>query len=611
MTLLPGSGKDLIACNLRQAYQVENSDNEPSARIPNYEALSYAWGEASKTRSICLDGFQYSVTENLGHALHYLRDRQRQRTLWIDAICINQSDDTEKRQQVGSMHQIFANAQLVIVWLGKPSVDSDLAMSFVKMIHDCFNPPVDPDEEEQNIDWIGSFGQARVGSELIRPNYSHSWVAFHRLLNRSWWSRAWVMQELLVAKRVVICCGHASASWMAFRVAIPVTRMANSEIVSCIVDGTSCLISSISELYSLPIHLIEPAFRLVARKVARSEIGTRDIQRAEGLTHWLSGTRHRACKVAHDKIYSVLGLAGGQFREAILPDYSQPIETLFAQTARIYIETSGCLDIISHSQHSKGQQNMPSWVPDWGRHERATSFAEVAVTNCHQASGTTVAAASFSSDTLMLLAKGICMGIVADRQIEVHLLPDLTKEKKQHTASGEIIDGSEDYDTVYWHFVRSAEVLLYPAMELLSPEDPLWADHLDLFLRAFQIQRRHGKIVLGDNFDRRRPHLESWAHLTEQQICPHFPRFYDHLQGLLTSRTIISTEDGRLGIAPDFTEAGDLVCVLFGCHSPVVLRKIDGLFFFVGDCWMYQMMDGEAIQMLNEGMIQEDQFTIV
>jgi len=51
------------------------------------------------------------------------------RLLWVDAICINQSDDTEKAVQVAEMHHIYQKATSVYVWLGPASDTSDLAMS--------------------------------------------------------------------------------------------------------------------------------------------------------------------------------------------------------------------------------------------------------------------------------------------------------------------------------------------------------------------------------------------------------------------------------------------------------------------------------------------------
>jgi len=74
---------------------------------PVYEALSYAWGDRIRGYPIALNGLPFIVFDNLGQALHQLRDTEHDRTLWIDAICINQSDLEERSSQVQKMQQIY------------------------------------------------------------------------------------------------------------------------------------------------------------------------------------------------------------------------------------------------------------------------------------------------------------------------------------------------------------------------------------------------------------------------------------------------------------------------------------------------------------------------
>ncbi|KAK3339775.1 heterokaryon incompatibility protein-domain-containing protein [Lasiosphaeria hispida] len=104
-----------------------------------YDALSYTWGSvADSNPTIFVNGHERAVTANLCAALWHLRDPSGERTLWIDALCINQQNNQEKGQQVQSMAKIYAKASRVIVWLGEPTVDSDLAfnalLSFVRQL---------------------------------------------------------------------------------------------------------------------------------------------------------------------------------------------------------------------------------------------------------------------------------------------------------------------------------------------------------------------------------------------------------------------------------------------------------------------------------------------
>ncbi|TGO08543.1 hypothetical protein BTUL_0203g00040 [Botrytis tulipae] len=84
----------------------------------NYMALSYVWGDANDTTYIFVDGFRFAVTVNLAAALHDLRDEKRQLRLWADAVCINQTNNVERSQQVGLMKEVYSYAQTTVIYLG-------------------------------------------------------------------------------------------------------------------------------------------------------------------------------------------------------------------------------------------------------------------------------------------------------------------------------------------------------------------------------------------------------------------------------------------------------------------------------------------------------------
>ena len=89
-----------------------------------YEALSYVWGVPSFTQPISLDGTTFNVTTNLEEALRYLRLPTEERILWIDAICINQSDIDERGEQVGYMGEIYRGCTVDLLWLEEEEQDS-------------------------------------------------------------------------------------------------------------------------------------------------------------------------------------------------------------------------------------------------------------------------------------------------------------------------------------------------------------------------------------------------------------------------------------------------------------------------------------------------------
>ena len=116
LDLRPGRWTDEIGCDLR----VISLDSKPST--PSYEAISYVWGDPQDTVPIKVDGKVLQATRNLHLALRRLRSKDDARTLWADALCINQHDVEEQTQQVGIMQHIYSKANAVQVYLGESAI---------------------------------------------------------------------------------------------------------------------------------------------------------------------------------------------------------------------------------------------------------------------------------------------------------------------------------------------------------------------------------------------------------------------------------------------------------------------------------------------------------
>lgn len=99
-----------------------------------YEALSYCWGDPNSKIDVICNGRRLAVTANLYDALQAFRDAHKPRVLWVDAVCINQIDNFEKRHQVGSMDRIYKNARVVPAWLGKD--DGGIAEDCFKLVRE-------------------------------------------------------------------------------------------------------------------------------------------------------------------------------------------------------------------------------------------------------------------------------------------------------------------------------------------------------------------------------------------------------------------------------------------------------------------------------------------
>ena len=131
---------------------------------PQYEALSYAWGNVNEKLAISCHGQELLVTTNCHSALRHLRLPDRPRTLWVDAICIDQTSDDDKSKQVRIMGEIYEGAEMVLVWLGPGHQITDLAIGFLS----GFARFIDADRETQDAVFLANY-RGLMGTNISIP----------------------------------------------------------------------------------------------------------------------------------------------------------------------------------------------------------------------------------------------------------------------------------------------------------------------------------------------------------------------------------------------------------------------------------------------------------
>ncbi|KAH7131235.1 heterokaryon incompatibility protein-domain-containing protein, partial [Dactylonectria macrodidyma] len=168
-----------------------------------YHAVSYAWGkrEFSRTLEIRCDGdtSYLRITHNVDALLRRLRRRKKRRYLWVDAICLDQNDETEKTQQIPVMGRIFEEATMVHIWLGH---EDDMTAKIFAVFRKV---SVLPEVKQQMAETIATLMRTNIrddGSSGI--NFV---VAF---FDRSWFKRRWVIQEAALARQATVHCGSSS-----------------------------------------------------------------------------------------------------------------------------------------------------------------------------------------------------------------------------------------------------------------------------------------------------------------------------------------------------------------------------------------------------------------
>jgi Heterokaryon incompatibility protein (HET) len=214
-----------IYCELVEQQVAHTSTSTATYPLPSpdqsrlsYEALSWCWGDDKRDKVLrihrrgSLDGqgqsYRFMIPGNLESALRALRHADQDRPLWIDAICINQADFDERNKQVPRMKHIYGDAINVCVWIGEADETSSRAFEFIREI----------------ISNLWEFDKM-----CTNPTRGKDWNALSRLMQRPWFSRRWVVQEIALAQKAWIYCGKDNISWQDFANAVSLFVEVESE----------------------------------------------------------------------------------------------------------------------------------------------------------------------------------------------------------------------------------------------------------------------------------------------------------------------------------------------------------------------------------------------
>lgn len=337
--LHPGSFGDPIDCQLEHIQLVPDSD---------YEAVSYVWGDATVTKPITLDGRVYPVTTNLYTGLQFLRCKESSRRLWIDSLCINQTDKVERTREIQRMRDIYKCARQVLIWIGDyaPFTRGEVKLIFEfveELATGCF-------PEEQDV--------------ITRKHgYDRLWSKQQRLCeflrSRLWFERIWVIQEVSVRPKPrywcpenspVIHCGSLHLRFVYLREAVmwwvfrkEHTPQLRLPAVMISVDRLINIWYACNVLYTKPEKL--------------KPLGTQ----LAWILAMVAGEFHATD--SRDTFYALVGLLPFSLPANLLPDYFKSSAQVLTEYATYILETVGLIDII---QYTSGlSKELPSWVPDW------------------------------------------------------------------------------------------------------------------------------------------------------------------------------------------------------------------------------------------------------
>jgi hypothetical protein len=325
-----------------------------------YEAISYTWGQPNLTYPLFVsDGTHVLVTENLDRALRYLRHSHKDRALWADAACINQADDVEKGTQIPLMVHIFRNAETVLAWLDPgPAVSrwQNLGLTLKRMGNMSR-------KRRQDI-LPGNSSMIEIDGKEFHDTSRELFREVSELLRLPWFTRRWIVQEVVFNPEVRLIYGDVELSWARFVVAI--------SILSALCDLTQT--NSYAKLWSgvTKIALLW-RYHSLFEQFSDHERESYDAD----ILKLMDDFYQHECTDPRDRIFALYNMASNlrpsiatshQHDILIDIDYSLDLQQTYETFALACIR-AGKLDTIIEAvlsrQHSARPQGWASWAPDW------------------------------------------------------------------------------------------------------------------------------------------------------------------------------------------------------------------------------------------------------
>ncbi|KAG9232809.1 heterokaryon incompatibility protein-domain-containing protein [Amylocarpus encephaloides] len=576
----------------------------------DFAALSYVWGEPdpSLIQEIIVNGEVMSIGYNLGVALIALSSNSEfsgEYKLWVDAICINQNDLAERNQQVRKMRDIYSQAWTVISWLGVEYRESDRAFQLIQALADA-----GVEAKDDGITGIES--EMSLILQETAPIGGGYWLALHEFMQRPYWFRLWIIQEVaLGASSVILRCGNSSMTWETFCYG-----------VRSLLDYMWTTKDRLLELdqrvrgwkfqpwSTLSLHVVNQD---LSELTSHGQFGRKlfDFGRLLDLAAFSYSQDER------DKVYGLVGIMDPIIATHLVPDYKNSPSQVFTKVARVFIETYRNLDPIRNG-NPWGNVKCPSWAADWTWNGRArnrrfegsafwTPLKSQDFATPYTTSGSVEAQFSFIGDGSMLQCRGFVVDTIAglgarevgffnwsEHSIVQH--PGGRKSTARHHAISSLpstffLNGEPQFKKLGWGFFQTKGGYYFRWQRF----------------RLANMKFLVGEQLFDDYFTDTIP---------EGALLEDYVEVYSSFDRASKGRRLMITESGYIGWAPDnmYGEAddqtmpGDLIAVVFGCSTPVVIRPVGHHFQILGEAYVEGIMEGEAMDFLASGKIESRDF---
>jgi hypothetical protein len=357
---------------------------------PEFAALSYVWHDPRaplyqknplphrRKHEIVCNGKKISVSGNLFNALHtiFLGWEGNESPLsgigggriWIDQLCINQQDVSERSQQVAFMDVIYQKARRVVAWLGPDDSHTLRAISVMERIGRIpRNTYIDPGYD--------------VAASL-REFSETDLISLMSFFASAYFQRVWIVQEVVFAKEIRMLCGRhtvsyqelvKTSSWLFRTGAWSLLSVQAASFQTPISNGKQAVGKTQPRVMPMGLRIQHNIRTHVNNGKSKSEPAKILLMARE-----LQATDLR------DKFYAMMGLAKQAATRLQIdinlptPDYGKSLEAVTCQFARAYIRQRRSPDILLFVEDASYRrlQSLPSWVPDFSTPQLPRKFSD-------------------------------------------------------------------------------------------------------------------------------------------------------------------------------------------------------------------------------------------
>ena len=591
----PETSDDLVECSVRNI----SLRDEP---VPKYEAISYVWSLVRGSACIVLDGKKVSVPAAAEKVLRRFRRPNKERVLWIDAICINQMDLDERGNQVALMGDVYSMSESVLVWLGKADEQTWKGFEGLEVIYR---------QVLEETDNCGKLRKVLYGSTNIFQ-YSTTdlpkgldFTAVRSIFSRPWFFRRWVVQESALAPKGVVSCGDLSMDLLQlFRVAVWIQHkqhklpfdldmeggMLNASYMSAYVDHDEGWFSA---RYGQQVYLAD-----LFRYFRTFEVtDSRDcVYALLGLSRWASQSQSLPALIA--------------------PDYHKPLRETVRDATRMAIHESKDLWLFRYIEHgyelippTLQSMAIPSWVPS------LFQVPNPKIEPNHMRS-------TFQANLGMKEAGQRTIGKQADSRIGIDT--DSDADADVLSVHGLVVDSVNAIGSVFraedFNGVDNLGAMVHKVLISRSLQE----DTMNEALARLPLLDLGLVIVGGSSFDPESTNgprgqdqsysqfIEAISKSTEEfqdnkighnlvnlkatLENPNFSHSVWAIKYACLNRRLFTTAKGYVGLGPQALREGDFLSLLSDSRFPIILRQAGTEWNVLGPCFTHGVMRGEAVK---------------